>query len=158
MNSAPSGAAPRRGRCHISLPPMFSSSCLRRAAFFAAQENGERNRQRKPIPRRFPLESFPDGQGRNRVAVSPIGFSFQGNLSEGSPGAPLVTLPALGKSRPRKDRNPASQPQGEASPLRRGSARRRYSFPLARQEARNGPVRRKTAQPCDLRLLTHLGQ
>ena len=62
------------------------------------------------------------------------------------------------KPPPGRDRNPASQPQGEASPLRRGSARRRYSFPLARQEARNGPVRRKTAQPCDLRLLTHLGQ
>ena len=38
----------------------------------------KKKRQRKPIPRRFPLESFPDGQGRNRAAVSPIGSSFPG--------------------------------------------------------------------------------
>ena len=45
---------------------------------FAEKKAGKESRQRKPIPRRFPLESFPDGQGRNRAAVSPIGSSFPG--------------------------------------------------------------------------------
>ena len=46
---------------------------LRRAAFFAAKESGERNRQRGPIPRRSPLESLPDGQGGPAPLDSPAG-------------------------------------------------------------------------------------
>ena len=38
-----------------------------------AKEMDERKRQRKPIPRRFPLESFPDGQGG---ACGPLHWIF----------------------------------------------------------------------------------
>ena len=172
---------------------MLTLSCLRGATFFAAKESGKRNHQRKPIPRRFPLESFPDGQGRNRAAFSPIGSSFrgtgtgvlhrttvpgnirggiqwgaigplwpgggvQGNLSEGSPGAPLVTFPASGKSRPRKGPQPCfSASRGSQSAAAGERPQALFILP-PRQEAGNEPVRRKTAQPCGLRLLTHLGQ
>ena len=51
---------------------------------FAEKKAGKESRQRKPIPRRFPLESFPDGQGGNRAAVSPIGSSFPGKGGDGS--------------------------------------------------------------------------
>jgi len=69
----------------------FLAGCLRRAAFFAAKESGKRNRQRGPIPRRSPLETLPDGQGRNPVGFPPLdplsGERKMGchNLTQGRP-------------------------------------------------------------------------
>ncbi len=47
-------------------------------SFRRGKKSEKESRQRGPIPRRSPLESLPDGQGRNRAAVSPIGSSFRG--------------------------------------------------------------------------------
>ena len=47
----------------VTISVFFLRGSLRRAAFFAAKESGERNRQRGPISRRSPLESLPDDEG-----------------------------------------------------------------------------------------------
>ena len=41
-------------------------------SFRRGKKSEKESRQRKPIPRRFPLESFPDGQGRNPAGFPPL--------------------------------------------------------------------------------------
>ena len=65
-------------------------------SFRRGKKSGKESRQREPIPRRFPLETLPDGQGGSAPIGSPcggretgdegyapIGSSFQGTGDEG---------------------------------------------------------------------------
>ena len=80
------------GRCGNPFPgssfPIRSEIALRprRAAFFAAKESGERNRQRGPVPRRSPLESLPDGQ-RGNLRGFPLWISSPGDGGEEKDGS-----------------------------------------------------------------------
>ncbi len=83
LGGSPGGTLGRFPRALF--PFSFLRRCLRRAAFFAAKESGERNRQRGPISRRSLLGSLPDdeggtgerGRGLRIATTSDIGHWFR---------------------------------------------------------------------------------
>ena len=212
MNSAPSGAAPRRGAVSyiassdvfVKLPPAGRFLCRQRKPSSSRISQASFSRFMKEPGKLASVRSFllstaksllRGGMGREmRTPPWPGGGGHGGTLgivlslfsvrsgrfarkrrsrriSELCPfgakrshepgdddGAPLVTFPASGKSRPRKGPQPCfSASRGSQSAAAGERPQALFILP-PRQEAGNGPVRRKMAQPCGLRLLTHLGQ